>query len=285
MLLTPLLSGLTAPVYGIKRRLNKKDLLETVNLPVDGLHDHIVIAGGGQVGQHVAYILRQLNVPFVVIDLSHRTIEQCKQKGYPAIYGDAGHEVVLEAANLAEAKQLLVTLPHITTTETIVRYVHQTFPELKMVVRAVGNEQRQALYEDGVYMVIQPELEAGLEIARQTLLNLKLSVTEIQRFTDAARREHYHQDYENQAGLKSIRQLKNAHDLLQLSWEELGSESLLIGRSLRQLDMRQMTGASVVGVLRQGKFITNPSADLIFKPGDMVAVIGTGNNDASLGES
>ena len=274
MLMTPLLSGMTAPLYGIKRRLRKNDLLETVNLPPGGLHNHIVIAGGGQVGQHIAYILRQLNVPFVIIELGHRSIEQCKKKGYPAIYGDAGHEIVLEAANLSDAKQLLVTIPHITTTETIVRYVHRCYPELKIVVRSVGAEQMEALYEDGVYMVILPELEAGLEIARQALLNLKLPITEIQRFTDAARRDHYHHEYEDQAEIKNIRQLKNAHDLLELRWEELNDESLLIGRTLRQLDMRKMTGASVVGVLRQGKFIANPSPDLTFKSGDMVALIG-----------
>lgn len=274
MLMTPFVSGLTAPLYGIKRRLQRKELLETVNLPPEGLHDHIVIAGGGQVGQHIAAILSQLNVAFVIVELGYRAIEECKQKGFPAIFGDAGHQTVLEAANLGEAKQLLVTIPHITTTETIVRHVHRHHPELKIVVRSVGAEQMKSLYQDGVYMVIQPELEAGLEIARQVLLNLNLPVTEIQRFTDAARRDHYHQAYEDQSNLRHIRQLKNAQDLLELTWEELNEGSPLIGHSLRQLDIRQLTGASVVGVLRQGTFVANPSPDMVFRVGDMVALIG-----------
>ncbi|MCW8858564.1 MAG: cation:proton antiporter, partial [Deltaproteobacteria bacterium] len=274
MLMTPLVSGLTAPLYGLKRRFRPQDLLETVNLPVEGLHDHIVIAGGGQVGQHIAYILRQLSVPFVIIELGHRPIEECRKKGFAAIYGDASQQVVLDAANLAEAKQLLVTVPNIVTTESIVRHAHQHYPDLKIVVRAVGIEQMKALYEDGVYMVILPELEAGLEIARQALLNLKIPVPEIQKFTDATRRDHYHQAYEDQSEQKDIRMLKGARDLLELSWEELSEESLLVGRSLRELDMRRETGASVVGVLRQGTFIANPSADLSFKKGDMIALIG-----------
>ena len=274
MLLTPLVSGMTAPLYNFKKRFRKKDLLETVHLPDEGLHNHVVIAGGGQVGQHVAHILQQLNVPFVIIELGHRAIEECKKKGYPAIYGDASHQVVLEAANLSEAKQLLVTVPHITTAETIVRYVHQHQPELKMVVRSVGMEQMKSLYDDGVYMVILPELEAGLEIARQALLNLHIPVPEIQKFTDSTRRDLYHQAYEGQSELKHISLLKNARDLLELRWEELQEESLLVGNSLRQLGIRQMTGASVVGVLRQGTFIANPSADLVFRKGDIIAMIG-----------
>lgn len=283
MLLTPILSAMTAPAYGFKRKLRKKEPLETVNLPREGLHGHVIIAGGGQVGRHVASVLSQLGVSFVIIELGHRQIEECKEKGYPAIFGDASQQTVLEAANLAEARQLLVTIPHITTTETIVRYVHRHQPDLQIVVRSVGVEQMNALYEDGVYMVILPELEAGLEIARQALLNLDFPVSEIQRFTDETRRDHYHGEYEDQPEMKNIRQLKNARDMLRLSWEELGENSLLIGRNLRQLDMRQTTGASVVGILRQGTFISNPSPDLVFKVGDMVALIGCSRDSCTFG--
>ena len=275
MLITPLASAFTAPLYGLKKRFFAKELLETVNIPQEGLHEHIVIAGGGRIGQHVAYILAQLKVPFVVIELGHRTIEECKQHGYPAIYGDAAQPVVLEAANLAEARQILITIPHITTTEAIVNFVHHHHPDLHIVVRSVGAEQMESLYKDGVNMVIRPELEAGLEIARQVLLNLNIPVPVIQKFTDAARQDHYQQLTDDSAGLDNIRLLQKAQDSLELDWEELGEESPSVGRSLRQLDIRQSTGASVVGVLRDGTFIANPSADLIFQVGDMIASIGS----------
>jgi len=273
MLVTPLISSCTTPLYGFKKRFLKKELLETINLPQEGLHEHIVIAGGGRIGQHVAYILAQLKVPFVIIELGHRTIEECKKRDYPAIYGDAAHPVVLEAANLAKARQLLITIPHIATTEAIVHFSRHHYPDLNIVVRSVGAEQMEALYEDGVYMVIRPELEAGLEISRQVLLNLNIPVTVIQKFTDAARQDHYQQLSDDRAGLDNIRMLQKARDSLELNWEELTEESHLVGRSLRQLDVRQSTGASVVGVLRKGVFIANPSADLVFQVGDMVASI------------
>ncbi len=274
MLITPLVSSLTAPLYGLKQRYFKRDALETVNLPKEGLHNHIVIAGGGRVGQHIAQVLAQLEVPFVIIELSHRLIEDCKRLGFPAIYGDASQDVVLEAAQLEEAQQLLITIPHITTTETIVRYVHSRFPELNMVVRAEGMEQLNELYNDGVYMVILPELEAGLEIARQALINLKMPIPIIQTFTDKIRREHYHSNFSSQEGNREIRLLKNARELLELTWQRLGEESLLVGKSLRELDIRKHTGASIVGVLRQGEFISNPPAEFVFSSGDLLAVIG-----------
>jgi len=275
MFITPLVSSLTAPLYGMKSRYSKKEALETINIPRGGLHQHIVIAGGGRIGQHVALILAQLDVPFVIIELEHRIVDECKQHGYSAIYGDAAQPIVLEAANLVEARQLLVTIPHITTTEAIVHFARKHHPDLNIVVRSVGAEQMEALYKHGVYMVIRPELEAGLEIARQVLLNLNFPVPVIQKFTDAARQDHYQQLYDDQAGLNNIRQLQKARDLLELSWQELTSGDSLVGRSLRQLDVRQSTGSSVVGVFREGNFIANPSADLVFQPGDMIASIGS----------
>lgn len=275
MLITPLASGLTGPLYGLKRRWMKTDTLETVNLPKEGLRDHIVVAGGGRVGQHVAQVLQQLEVPFVIIEMSHRLIDNCKTRGYPAIYGDASQELILEAANLAGAKQLLITIPHITPTETIVRYVHRHHPALNIVVRAEGAEQMKSLYEDGVYMVIMPELEAGLEIARQALLNLKIPIPVIQRYTDSVRLDHYHPEVRNQEGNQEIRLLKNARELLELSWERLGEESLLVGKSLRELQIRQTIGVSIVGVLRDGDFNSNPPADFIFQVDDLIAVIGS----------
>lgn len=274
MLITPLASALTVPLYAIKKRYSKKELLETVNLPQGGLHGHVVIAGGGRIGQHVAHILKQLEVPFVIIELGHRTIAECKKNGYAAIYGDASQPVVLEAANLAEARQLLVTIPHVTTTGAIVHFARQYYPDLNIVVRSVGADQMEALYADGVHMVIRPELEGGLEIARQVLLNLNVPVPMIQKFTDAARRDHYQELFEGRAGLDNIRLLQKARDSLELSWEELSVESSLVGRSLRQLNVRQSTGASVVGVLREGIFMANPSADLVFQAGDLIASIG-----------
>ena len=275
MVITPLASSLTAPIYGLKQRFMKTDTLETVNLPKEGLHDHIVIAGGGRVGQHIAQVLHQLEVPFVIIEMSHRLIDNCKTCGYPAIYGDASQEVILEAANLTEAQQLLITIPHITPTETIVRYVHRHHPDLNIVVRAEGTEQMDALYEGGVYMVIMPELEAGLEIARQALLNLKIPIPIIQRYTDTVRLGHYHPERQNQKESQEIRLLKNAGELLELSWERLGRESLLIGKTLRELDIRQTIGVSIVGVLRDGQFSMNPSADFEFQVDDLIAVIGS----------
>ncbi len=261
MFLTPLFSGLTAPLYAWRRRLLKNEILETINLPRGGLREHVVIAGGGRVGQHVARVLKQLDVPLVIVETNHKRFEECKTSGFPAIYGDASQSIVLEAAKIEFAQQLLITVPAIIQTQTIVRHARHFHPGLNIVARAEGEEQMRTLYSQGVYMVILPELEAGLEIARQALLHLKMPIPVIQEYTDAIRRELYHPISEAREEHQEIRQLKNAKDLLELSWERLSADNPLTEHTLRELEIRSRTGVSVVGVIRQGKFIPNPEAD------------------------
>lgn len=274
MILTPTLSGLTAPFYALWKRRFKSEPVFSINLPQTGLHNHVVIAGGGRVGQYVAPVLHKLGLAFVVIELDHRRVDLIKSQGFPVIYGDAAQEVVLEAANVRRACLVLITTPAIAVTQMIVEQVRRLNPGVHIVARAEGLEQMQALHRHGVYEVVQPEFEAGLEITRQALLHLNTSATDIQRFTDAIRHELYAPLYEAHKDYRTVAQLKSASRLLELTWVEPAADSGLVGKTIGELKIRSRTGATVVGVLNNGVFHANPAADYQFSAGEMVAVLG-----------
>jgi monovalent cation:H+ antiporter-2, CPA2 family len=71
--------------------------------------------------------------------------------------------------------------------------------KMNIVARAENVEQIKALRKLGVNDVIQPELEAGLEVTRQTLLALNVAASDIKRFTDDVREEYYTPLYEQKA--------------------------------------------------------------------------------------
>jgi CPA2 family monovalent cation:H+ antiporter-2 len=222
----------------------------------------------------VAHVLKDLKLPFVLIELDHLRVEQGKLAGFPMIYGDASQEVVLKAAHLKKACLLLVTIPPIVVAQAIVLQAKQLKPSLDILARAEGVELMQALYESGVNQVVQPEFEAGLEMTRQALLHLHVPPTEILRYTDAIRRELYTPFHGNHEGYQSIALLQNAGSLLELNWLTLDQESPLNGCTIGDLGIRTRTGASVVGVVRGGTLRPNPGPDFLFAPGDLVAVIG-----------
>ena len=274
IILTPVLSGLTTPLYALRRKWFRFEALQSVNLPEKGLRDHVVIAGGGRVGQCVAQVLRRFEVGFVLIEFDARRVEQAKAAGWPIISGDASQEIVLEAAGIADARLLLITTPAIVTAQGIVDQVRHLKPGLHIVARAEGLEHMDALYDRGVYEVVQPEFEAGLEITRQALVHLDLPAIEIQNFTDAIHKEHYAPLYQSPTDSRVIAQLRRTPRLLDLTWVALPPDSPLIGRTLREMDIRSQTGATVVGVMRAGELHANPDIDFRFAGEDLAAVIG-----------
>jgi CPA2 family monovalent cation:H+ antiporter-2 len=281
MVLTPFLSGLTTPLYALHKRWFKQEGLQTINLPQTGLQDHVVIAGGGRVGQYVAQVLQRLKLAFVLIELDYRRVEQAKAAGFPIIYGDASQPVVLEAARIEHARLALITTPAITSVHAIVERVRQLNPELHIVARASSVEVMEELHRLGVYEVVQPEFEAGLEITRQALLHLNIAATEIQRFTDTVRQELYAPLYETHTEYQTLAQLQNASRMLELTWVTLPPDSPLVGRTIQELAIRRKTGVSVVGVIQGGALHPNPEAAYCFASGDLVAIMGNQNQLAA----
>ncbi|GAB6143922.1 cation:proton antiporter domain-containing protein [Desulfocicer niacini] len=274
MVFTPFASALAAPFYKLKKKVFNYEPLQTENIPPTGLNNHVIIAGGGRVGQHIAQVLTKLDLPFVIIELNHQRMMECKQAKFPVIYGDMSQSTVLEISKIPAARLLLITTPLAITTRTIVKHVHHLNPALQIIARAQGVEQTRELYDIGVYMVVLPEMEAGLEIARQTLLHLEVPATAIQQYTDAVRRQLYSPIYQSNEDHELLTKLDNIKDMLEISWVALGSGSPLIDKSIKESAVRSRTGASIVGILREKIFHSNPNAEYALKEGDLVAVVG-----------
>lgn len=274
MVLTPFVSALAPPLYKLKKRLFKYEPLQTENIPHSGLKDHVVIAGGGRVGQHIAKILTQLNLPFVIIELNYQQMVECKNAKYPVIYGDMSQPTVIDVSRIHAAKLLLITTPSVVISQSIVEQALRFRPDLHIIVRAAGADHARALYESGVYMAVLPEMEAGLEIARQALLHLEIPVTVIQQYTDAVRQKLYAPIYKSSSDHQLLAKLDNIKNMLEISWVTLTPGSPLVSKSIKDAAVRTRTGASVVGIIHGKIFHSNPKADYSFQEGDMVAVVG-----------
>ncbi len=191
MVLTPLVSGQTARLYALRRRWFRHEPLQTINFPREGLRDHVVIAGGGRVGLHVAQVLHRRGLPCVIIELDQRRVDQAKLAAVAVVYGDATQAIVLEAAQIATATLVLVTVPGIVVSRSIIVQARTLNESVHIVARAEGADHIEQLKNAGVFAVVQPEFEAGLEITRQALLHLHVSADDIDAWADSARLEFY----------------------------------------------------------------------------------------------
>ena len=198
MLLTPLISGLTAPLYAFLGRWLKPFHFEPLYFPKTNLKDHFVIAGGGRVGRYVATVLHRMEIPFVMVEYNSMRVDELRTSGFPVLFGDAEKEIILEAADVDKAKLFLITTPVSIISKAIVAKVKMLNPHIHIIARAEGIEEMKGLRDDGVFHVVQPEFEAALEFARQALLHLDIPVDQIDQYTDGVRHELYRPLYSSE---------------------------------------------------------------------------------------
>jgi CPA2 family monovalent cation:H+ antiporter-2 len=240
------------------------------------LTNHVVIVGCGRVGRHIAETLGRLGIPRLVIEVDPARLDKLRELKVPVLYGDAGNSEILLQASLPQARALIVTLPDDAAALAVVDTAHGLAPDLHVVARASTWDGARLLRAAGATEVIRPELEGGVEIVRRTLLELKLPIRDVQRYTDIVRREGL-----DESNRPSADQARVLHDLvgaardLEVGWVLIAEGSPLAGRTLATSNLRTNAGVSVVAIGRHERLISNPGPDEVLRVGDRVAVIGT----------
>lgn len=274
ILLTPPAFNLVQPLYALQRRFFNAAPMQTVDALADDIQGHVIIAGAGRVGQFVAGLLHAMRVDVMAIELNQQRVEECKSRSIPVLYGDASHPLMLNAAGIDRARLALITTPTLKVTQSVAQQIRAVRPDLYVVARAEGIEPLAVLHDVGVDEVVQPEFEAGLELARQALLRLDLPAAEVHRYADSVRRSLYAPIYQNQPRYSEVRALEQAQRLLEFTWVTLPEQSPLAGCSLADARVRNQTGVIVVAIVRSEQVIAPPSAEEVLQPGDVLALMG-----------
>ena len=242
-----------------------------VNESIEG---HVVIVGYGRVGRHIADLLGEMSIPYLVVDADAERIGEVNKRGVPSLFGDAANSEVLTHTGLSRARALVVAGPDEDSSEIVVAAARDLAPKLPIIARATTEEGIERLEHLGAHDVIHPELEGGLEIVRHTLLQLGFPPQEIFRYTDAVRRDHYDLQVNTEEEHRLLDDLLHATRDIEVTWLMLPAYNPLIGQSLLEANLRARTGASIVAILRDGQLTANPKSQTVFEAGDRIGLIG-----------
>ena len=173
------------------RRLLKEPVVAELEDESATSSRHVVICGFGRVGSELVAAVRARNFPCVVIEHDPYLIDKLRQQEVARVYGDATRLEVLEAAGLAKARMLAVTLPDPGAAGLVVRSAKRLNPRIQVVVRGRAQEDHDELLKAGASEVIHPEFEAGLEFVRHTLRRFGTDRVQIEAFLSRRRRDLY----------------------------------------------------------------------------------------------
>ena len=275
MFLTPIISGQTSRLYALRKRWFQHEPLDTINFPESGLQNHVIIVGGGRVGFRIAQVLKRLSVPLLIIELDQLRVERANNSEITVIYGDASHEVVLEAAETSSARMLIITSPEVVIAQAIVENARKVNTEIQVVARAPGVEFLEEFKKLNISEVVIPEFEAGLEMARKALVHLHIPAAKIQHYTESLRQDLFASLFNENEEDEILEQLQWAEHQFDLQWMLIKPGSVLVGKTIGESEIRTKTASSVVGVIRNDKLETSLDVDFRFEANDRVAIIGT----------
>jgi CPA2 family monovalent cation:H+ antiporter-2 len=145
----------------------------------EGPRAHAVVIGSGRVGRLVIGALERRGFPFVVISEDRYDVERLRDNDRLAVFGDASHAEVLEAAHVADARVLVVAISDEHASRLIVGRARATNPRIALVVRTHSSRYLDdlAAYEGSV-QAIHGEVELSAQMTRHTLRRFGVSAVE-----------------------------------------------------------------------------------------------------------
>jgi len=123
------------------------------------LTDHVVLIGHGRVGKFISNALRERGTPMFVIEDNADDVASLKEQGIEALTGNAADPEVLQAANLGEARCLLVAIPDAFEGGQVVEQARAINSILPIIARVHSEAEMEHLVKLGANLVVMGEHE------------------------------------------------------------------------------------------------------------------------------
>ncbi|HOX42871.1 MAG TPA: TrkA family potassium uptake protein [Myxococcota bacterium] len=199
------------------------------------------IIGLGQFGKALARSLARAGQSVMVLDRHAEEVQEISSEVDAAVTVDATDEKTLLELGLQKVSTAVVTIglesmeASILTT-ALLRQIGVP----RVVARAVSELHERVLRSVGAHVVINPEQEMGHRLAQRLIQP----------------------------------SIKDALEMGRAVVAEVDVPAQLAGKNLRELDIRNRLGVSVVAIRRGEEVLTNPGATEALKPGDILVVFG-----------
>ncbi|YCM47004.1 cation:proton antiporter (plasmid) [Verrucomicrobiaceae bacterium 227] len=151
--------------------------------------DHVIIGGFGRVGQTIASVLDENDIPYIAIENDSSRVKRFRKSGVNIVYGDCNNTDFLKSCHIDSARLAILTFRfHDAALHTLKR-IRNSECEIPVILRCHEVGQLEELVSLGASYVVPEMLETRLLIADQVLNILQISPDLIERQIDRIRKE------------------------------------------------------------------------------------------------
>jgi CPA2 family monovalent cation:H+ antiporter-2 len=147
----------------------------------------IIIAGFGRVGQQLAKLLADQEIPFVAFEQDAKLVAALHAQGLPVYFGNASQPELLRRVDAGAAPAIVLTMDHAGAALHAVRGIRREFPDVPLFVRARDEHQARILRAAGATIVVPETLEASLQLSAFVLEAMGLDARRVDDIVDTER--------------------------------------------------------------------------------------------------
>ncbi len=214
---------------------------------IKALRQHVILCGIGETGRHIAGDFLRSKIPFVVIDKNRDQIKHMQRIGqFLYLEGDATDDQVLARCGIEQARGLVSALPQDRDNIFVILTARELNPKLRIISKVDEIESRAKLLRAGADAVVSSNFIGGLRMASEMVRPALVS------FFDTM--------------------LQASNGVVGLETVRISKESKLIGRPLRESDVYEKTGLTVIALARGQNYEFNPNPKTQLSEGDDLIV-------------
>ena len=168
----------------------------------------IIIAGFGRFGQIVARILRARRIPFTALDASVEQVDFVAQYGNKIYYGDATHPAVLEAAQVGQARAVVLAIDDMEDSIKTASFLRSRYPHIPIFARARDRHHVHQLMDLGITRIYRETYYSALKVSGDLLQGLGLASREADSLIETFRKhdeKHLFDDYKHFTNAEKMR--------------------------------------------------------------------------------
>jgi trk system potassium uptake protein TrkA len=200
------------------------------------------VIGLGRFGYHVARTLAQGGAEVIACDVDEEKVREVSEYVSLAYVLDATDAKALKESGIANVDTAVVSIGENIEASILIVVQLKELGVKEVVAKAITPLHGKVLEKLGVDRVVYPEKEMAIRVAHSLLVGEFIEEIPI--------------------GEK--------HSLF-----ELKAFDFMLGKTLRDLDIRRRFGVSVLAIKRGENLIVNPVGDEKVLPGDILVVLGT----------
>ncbi len=213
-----------------------------------GKQDHVIICEYRRDSAVLLDELNELDIDYVLISSSEDNARELSDEGYSAIHGSPQDADAFERASIDTAKAVITDAGD-ANVNTILT-VRSLRPELEVIALTDDSDLRDVLLETGADSVLSPHEVLGHRLAEKAVTSFSSEVTDT----------------------------VNLGSDIEVTEIPVDQRSRLVGTAIRDSEIRERTGANIIGAWIDGELQLPPDPDAVIRPSTVLLV--SGGHDA-----